>query len=130
VAHPNEELLRRQDDAFNSGDVDALFDTFTDDVKFHASGSSSLAGDYEGKDAMRELYGRYVHAMGESPQFETHDILANDDHGVTLTVLRATKGARSIEIRSIQVFHFREGKVSEWWSVDMDQAEADAFYDS
>ena len=130
MAHPNEELLRRQDEAFRKGDVGALFDTFTDDVKFHGAGSSSLSGDYEGKDALVELFGRYIQAVGENPQFENHDILANDEHGVALQTLRATKGDRSIEIRSVAIYHFRDGKVSEWWTVDMNQAESDAFYDA
>ena len=49
---------------------------------------------------------------------------------MALQTLQATKGDRSIEIRSIAVFHFRDDKVSEWWTVDMNQAESDPFYDS
>jgi ketosteroid isomerase-like protein len=38
MAHPNEELLRREFDATVAGDMDALMDCYTDDAVFHYPG--------------------------------------------------------------------------------------------
>ena len=130
MAHPNAEVLKRGDEALARGDMDAFWADVTDDVKLHAMGNSSLGGDHEGKEKVSEVFGRYIEALGGSPEIETHAILADDEHGVQLQVIRARKGDRSIEIQTINIFHFRDGKVSEVWSVDMDQRAADEFYDS
>lgn len=130
MAHPNEEILRAQDAALARGDVPALFDTFTDDVVAHIGGRNKLSGDYKGKEQLQEVFGRFMQSMGESAQFETHDILANDTHGVVLQRVRSERGGERIEIGGVGVFHFRDGKISEAWFYDTDPYTADAWYDA
>jgi ketosteroid isomerase-like protein len=50
MAHPNEEVLKKGYAAFNSGDMDAVRETFADDIVWHVSGTTELAGDYKGLD--------------------------------------------------------------------------------
>ena len=126
--HPNEELLRRQDELVSKGDIEGMFDTVTDDVVAHVSGQSQLAGDYIGKERNKEVFQRYLAALGDDAKLETHAILADDEHGVVLQTARVTKGDRSAEIMTVNIFHFRGGKVSELWTMDYDQHEADEFY--
>jgi uncharacterized protein len=130
MAHPHEELIRRGDEAFERGDLDAFWDSLSDDAVLHAAGVSSIAGDYRGKEAIQGAFGRYMAALGDDPEIETHAILADDEHGVQLQKVRARKGDRSIEIETVNIMHFRGGKISEFWTVDMDQSAADAFYDA
>lgn len=130
MAHPNAELLRRGDEALERGDMEGFWADVTDDVVLHAAGNSRYSGEFRGKGQVQEAFGAYMGALGGDPELETHAILADDEHAVQLQVVRAKKGDREIEVRTINVFHFRDGKISEVWSVDMDQAAADEFYDS
>jgi uncharacterized protein len=128
MAHPNEEMLRRQDEALSKGDLDTFWSLTTDDVVVHVAGRSSLAGDHEGLDTAKDLFARYMASLGDNPELITHDILANDEHGVVLYETRVTKEGQSVTIRTINVCHFRDGKVSELWTVDEDPYTADPIY--
>ncbi len=130
MAHPNVELIRRGDEALERGDLDAFWADVHDDIVVHVAGNSSLAGDTSGKQNVQDLFGRYMGALGENPQIETHAIVADDEHAVQLQNVRAEKNGRSIDIQTVNIMHFKDGKISEFWTVDMDQAAADDFYDS
>ncbi len=129
MAHRNLETLLKIDAAFGRGDVAEIFSYFTDDVVAHINGKSSLAGDHRGRGTLMALFGRYMQALGPTPVVETHAQLADDDHGVQLQSLHAEKGGRTIDVKNVTIYHFRDGKVSEMWSVDDDPYAADAFYD-
>lgn len=51
---------------------------------------------------------------------EPHAILADDEHGVALVVLTASRGGRSVEVNEAHVFHLRDGKVTEYWNASTD----------
>lgn len=128
MAHPNEEMLRVQDEALAKGDVDTFWSLVTDDVLLHVAGRSSLAGDHKGKEAVQEVFGRYMASLGENPELNTHDILANDEHGVVMYETRVIKDGQSVSIRTVNIAHFRDGKVSELWTMDEDPFTADPIY--
>lgn len=130
MAHPHVELLTRLDEAFTGEDFDRVLEVFTDDATVHISGQSRMAGTYHGKAEFRKVMGLYLDALGDVQEMETHDIQANDRHGVQLQKVTARKADRTITINTVNVFHFAGEKVSEMWSVDFDQHEADAFYES
>jgi ketosteroid isomerase-like protein len=45
MAHPNEDLLRRGYEAYDSGDMDTIQALFDDDLVWHAGGSNQLTSD-------------------------------------------------------------------------------------
>ena len=50
-ADENAAITRRGYEAFNSGDMETLTEIFDEGVVWHTPGRSSLAGDYQGRDA-------------------------------------------------------------------------------
>jgi ketosteroid isomerase-like protein len=129
MTHRNEEILRKSDEAMDAGDIEGFFSYFTDDVVVHATGQSSLAGTYKGKDQLQQLFGRFMDAVGDY-SFENHAYLADDEHGITMQKGRAVKNGETIELDEIFVMHFRDGKISEMWYVPTDQARFDAWVES
>jgi uncharacterized protein len=130
MAHPNEETLRRSDEAQAKGDVQGMMDMFADDVVVHIGGRSTMAGDYKGKDQLIESYGRFMQSLGESAVMETHDILANDTHGILLQSFTTESGGQRVKINAVGILHFTNGKVSEAWFIDEDPYTADPIYDA
>jgi hypothetical protein len=130
VPNKNEKILRDQDAAMETGDMDKFWAPFADDVLVHVGGRSKLGGEVKGKEGLRARFNEFMTALGENPQFETHDILANDTHGVLMQTFRGTKKNKSAEIRGVSIFHFDKGKISEAWFIDEDPYEADPFYDA
>ena len=58
-----------------------------------------------------------------------HDVLANEQHGVLLYTVTAQHEDRSIRYRYIDLYHFREGQISEVFGYPADDARAfDEFY--
>lgn len=124
MAHPNAEVLRLADEAMLRGDIEGFFSYYTDDVVVHAGGRSRLAGDYNGRDQLQELFGQFMDAMGEY-SFENHAYLADDEHGVILQRGKAVKDGQTHVFNEVFVFHFRDGKISEMWYVPLDQTTVD-----
>jgi ketosteroid isomerase-like protein len=130
MAHPNEELLRRMDEAQAKQDVEGMMAAFADDVVVHIGGRSAMAGDFKGKGELMESYGRFVQVMGDNAEFETHDIVAGDKHGFVLQSFNGDRDGDRIEVNAIAIFHFAKGKISEAWFLDEDPYTADAWYDA
>jgi hypothetical protein len=128
MAHPNEETLRRSVEAQDRGDIPGMLEMFADDVVVHIGGKSKFAGDYKGKDELVQTYGTFMASLGEITKMETHDVLANDRHGIMLQTFAANRDGKSIEINGVAVLHFTSGKVSEAWFLDEDPYTADAWY--
>jgi ketosteroid isomerase-like protein len=130
MTHPNEDLIRRGYDAFSSGDMHALQELMTPDVVWHNPGRNPLSGDYEGIDAILELFARAFEASSGTLRLELHDVLANDEHGVGLHRSIARRGGKTLDSRWAMVLHIRDGKVTEVWGHPADQHAEDRFWSS
>ncbi len=123
--HPNVGLVRESFSAISCGDAQWLTDHLADDVVWHVGGNSKMAGEYRGKEAVLQMT-----PTGGSDSIDIHDVLANDDHAVVLGTahLEAPDGD-AVEYRFVNVFHIRDGKVTEAWGMAENDAETDAFFD-
>ena len=127
MPHANEQIMRAIDEAQTRGDLDAFFGNFTDDVKVHVQGNNKLAGNYEGKSHLQDVFGRFMEAAGSNYSFESHSYLADDEHGVTLQTSHFNRDGRKLDVREAFVVHFRDGKVSEMWYFPFEASAFDAF---
>ena len=118
------ELIKSLLSEFAGGNLDGVRALLAPDVKFHFPGDNSLAGEYKGVDASLGLLDRINQWTGGTTRVRLHDVLANEQHGVT-----AQDGERSIKYRYVDLYHFREGQISEVWGYPADNALAfDEFY--
>ena len=127
MAHPNEDRMRKGYEAFAAGDFATLDELFDDNIVWHTPGNNSLSGDYEGKQAVYDFFGKIMEVTGGTFRLELHDVLANDEHGVALAVATGQREVKSLEDRQVQVFHLRGGKVTESWNHPGDQSAVDEF---
>ncbi len=112
--HPNVALARESFAAMQRGDTQWLSDHLADDVVWHVGGNSRAAGEYRGKDSVIQMSSAAV--GGES----TID--------VGTAHLVAPDGDR-VDYKFVNVFHIRDGKVTEAWGMSENDAETDAFFD-
>ncbi len=127
MAHPNEELLKQGYEAFDKGDMDTLRELFAPDIIWHAAGTGEFSGDFKGIDEVLTFFGKLVQATDGTFKVDVHDILANDEHGVVLSTSSATKGGESLSGPGVEVYHVKDGKITEAWTLAYDQAAFDDF---
>ena len=59
---------------------------------------------------------------------DTHDVVGNDDHTVALLSATATRGGKSFSYRVAEIYHLRDGKITERWAFSDDTAAIAAFF--
>jgi ketosteroid isomerase-like protein len=123
--YPNEELLRREYEAFASDDLAALDGIFADDLVYHVPGNNPFSGDHHGKGS---VFGLFQEDRRASFRSEIHDVLANDDHAVALTFVHGTRQGRVLDDITVHVVHVVDGRITEAWFFAGDQAASDQFW--
>ncbi len=130
VEHPNVALVRRAMQAMNETDMSkaaeemALVDAFmADDIVWHEIGRAEPR---RGKAELRAAMGE---GMGEvTIKYAVHDVVANDEHAIALGTATATRGDRTLEYRTAEIFHIRDGKATERWAFSDDTEAIVAFF--
>ena len=57
-----------------------------------------------------------------------HDVVANDDHLVALVDATATRGDKTLNYRTAEIMHVRDGRVTERWAFSDDTAALVEFF--
>ncbi|MEE9516756.1 MAG: nuclear transport factor 2 family protein [Candidatus Adiutricales bacterium] len=126
--HPNVTLLKKGYEAFGKGDMGTLSELFDQDATWHEPGENPLSGDHKGRDAVLGFLGQLAVLSNGTIKAETHDILANDEHGVGLINVTGSREGKELNIKTAHVFHIKDGKVTEVWSFPEDQRANDEFW--
>jgi ketosteroid isomerase-like protein len=126
--HPNVGFLRKGYEAFAKRDMATLRDIFSQDVVWHHAGTSPISGEYRGRDAVFAFFARLAELSGGTFRIELHDVLGNDEHGVALSRETASRQGKQLDSLGVHVYHVRDGKITEAWSVMQDQRRYDDFW--
>ena len=122
--HPNAAKLRAASEALEqSGDMTSQMDMVDDDVVWHEIGSDQPL---RGKQALMERYSAMPEGAGI--KIETHDIVANDDHAIALVTATATMGDQELVYRTAEIYHMKDGKITERWAFSDDTDRINKFF--
>lgn len=128
MSHPNESLLRACFAAFASRDLVALGDLLTDDVVWVTPGRNLLAGEFRGRASVLAYLERALALSAETLDVVPEDVLANDERGVAVLRISGERAGRTLQDRAVQLFEFRDGKVSGRWLYPGDAHAVDRFW--
>jgi ketosteroid isomerase-like protein len=128
--HPNVALVRRAMHAMNEMDMSradeemAVVDAFmADDIVWHEIGRAEPR---RGKDELRATMSEFSDA---TIHYELHDVVANDEHAIALGTATATRNGKTLEYRTTEIFHMRDGRATERWAFSDDTAAIVEFFD-
>jgi uncharacterized protein len=128
--HVVDRFLERQREMYAGGDVERVREMLAEDVVWHVPGTSPIAGDYRGRDAVIEYFvGRRTLAGGAiaiTQRGEIHD----EEVLVQLADGRAVLAGRDVEWRTTGVYRVAAGKIAEAWLVPLDGARFDRTWSS
>ena len=126
--HPNAAIIRSAYEAIETGDVAAFVALLDDNITWHES-TPGFAGDYHGRDQVLALLGKVFQETGvQMGPVAIHDILANDAHTVILHDTTLTKNGRSLTGQYCDIYHLRDGKITEHWHLAVDPKADEEFF--
>jgi ketosteroid isomerase-like protein len=126
--HPNTEIARRAYNAFLSSDMQAMSDSMSDEIVWHAPGNNPISGTYRGKEEVFGMFAKLAGLLDGPMEMELHDILANDDHVVALLETRASRGDKRLEGRAVHIMHVADGRMTEFWNFPENPSAGDDFF--
>jgi ketosteroid isomerase-like protein len=123
AAHPDAEMVRNAMEALDRQDIESFGDAIDDDVVWHMIGTPEPL---RGKSALAQGFG------SESRDYtitaELHDVTASDDHVIALVKAHATRGDQTLDYDTAEIFHLRDGKITERWAFSDDTARIAEFF--
>lgn len=127
MAFAHVEAAKKAWEEYNTGNISAVFDRYTDDVVVHFSGRHRFSRDVKGKEALLDYFVEFTNAF---PGFhmEPHAILGDEEHLVTLVNMTYVHGDAQLTDHMVVISHVDpEGKTIEEWYQDGDQYAVDEF---
>jgi ketosteroid isomerase-like protein len=113
--HPNVAVARQLVEALERGDLEAAAGVLADDIVWHEIGRA------EPRRGKAELQAGVAEVDYEITG-QTHDIVGNDEHVVALIDARGTRGGRTLDYRVAEIYHVKDGKITERWAFSDDTA--------
>ena len=127
--HPNAAIIRSAYEAVEKGDVAAYAALLDDDIIWHES-TPGMEGDHHGRDQVLAFLGQVFQETGMQMSVSIHDILANDDHAVILHESTLTLKDRTLTAKYADVYHLKNGKITEHWHLAVDPKADEKFFTS
>src|SRR3989442_6290834 len=79
-ADENAAIMRRAYEAFNTGDIKTLTELFDESAVWHLPGRSSMARDYQGREATLAYFGQLAQETGGTFPAELQHLAAEGDN--------------------------------------------------
>jgi ketosteroid isomerase-like protein len=111
--HPNVTTARAMAEAFDRGDMETAAGYLADDVVWHEIGRAEPR---RGKAELAASMGEVDYEITG----KTHDIVGNDEHVIVLANATAKRGGNTLEYRVAEIYHVKDGKITERWSFSDD----------
>jgi hypothetical protein len=110
----NVATMRRAYEAFNTGDMGALNEIFDDSLVWHLPGRSSMADDYQGRDATLAYFGQLAQETGGTFRAELQHLAADGDNRV-VGIQRSTadRDGKHLDVSDCIVFELKDGRVTD-----------------
>ena len=111
--HQNVAIMQRAYEAFNTGDMNTLTELM-DETVWHLPGRSSMADDYQGRDATLAYFGQLAEETGGTFRAELQHLAADDDnHVVGIHRSTADRDGKHLDVGDSIVFELRDGRITD-----------------
>ena len=122
--HQNVAMIREAaEKAERSGDMTAGMELMSEDIVWHEIGRDEPI---RGKQALMERFQGMPE--GATITTQTHDVVGNEEHVIQLVTATATLDGQSLVYRTAEIFHVKDGKVTERWAFSDDTDRINKFF--
>jgi ketosteroid isomerase-like protein len=111
-AEENVAVMKRAYEAFNTADMDTLVEVFDDDAVWHLPGESSMARDYQGRDALLAYFGQLGQRTDGTFRAELERFMSDDDNRVVgFQRSTADRDGEHLDVGCCIVFQLKDGRI-------------------
>ena len=114
TADENVAIMQRAYDAFNSADMDTLIEIFDESIVWHLPGRSSMADDYQGRDATLAYFGQLGQKTEGTFRAQLERLVGDDDDRV-VGIQRSTgdRNGKHLDVGNCIVFQLKDGRITD-----------------
>jgi ketosteroid isomerase-like protein len=114
TADENVAIMQRAYEAFNRGDLETLNEIFDESAVWHLPGRTSMAKDYQGRDAILAYFGQLGQETGGTFRAELQHLLSDDDDRV-VGIQRSSgeRDGKHLDVGNCIVFQLKDGRVTD-----------------
>jgi acyl-CoA thioesterase FadM/ketosteroid isomerase-like protein len=124
-----EEFLQRQRAMYAGGELAAVEELLAEDVVWHVPGTSPIAGDYRGREAVTGYFLARRRLAGGAMAVTKHADASHEEALVQLADGRAPLGGtEDVVWRTAGVYRVADGRIAEAWLVPLDQDHFDRLW--
>lgn len=124
----NVAVVRRGFEAFAAGDMEAMKTIVAPDGHWHETPNGAFGGDFSGQQAILEYFGQLARETGGTIKATPVAMAADGDRVFVLNHLSATRGGKTLEIDTVDVFTLADGVVIDTVVFSGDQPAIAAFF--
>lgn len=115
-----EEFHRRQNEMYGGGSVEPVAEMLADDVVWHVPGTSAIAGDHVGAEAVLHYFRLRREIAREALALHPGDAVSSGDIVAQLVDGTVDVDGRKLAWRTVGVYRFDGRRVAEAWLVPGD----------
>lgn len=120
-----DEFLARQREMYAGGDLAAVGELLAEDVVWHVPGTSPIAGDYRGHDAVIRYFRLRRDLSGGAIRVTKGDDAHHEEALIQLADGRARLGGSEVMWRTAGVYRVADGRIAEASLIPLDQQHFD-----
>ena len=128
MVYLDEKVIQQLVEAFNRRELEPVTKLFSDDVVLHYPGRNRIAGDYEGKLGLLELWRKQIELTGESFQGKVAAVCQGEENLVLIMDIVVEHDNQEYTWRRINHYHLAKGRIFEGWIYEGDQYTADIVF--
>jgi uncharacterized protein len=114
------ELHRRQREMYSGGAVEPVAELLAVDIVWHVPGTSAIAGDHRGRDAVLDYFMRRRALARNTMRMHPGQVIADGEAVVQLVDGTATLGDEEVRWRTAGVYRVRDELIAEVWLVPLE----------
>ena len=119
------EFLARQREMYAGGDLEVVVELLDEDVIWHVPGTSPIAGEYRGREAVSGYLHRRRKLVGETTRITKEGEAYHEEALVQLADGRARLSGEEVVWRTAGVYRVAHDKIAEGWLVPLNQEQFD-----
>ena len=113
MVYLDETVIQQLIEAFNRREFEPITKLFTDEVVLHYPGRNRIAGDYEGKLGLLNLWRKQIELTGESFQGKVAAVCQGEGNLVLIMDIIAAHDNQEYKWRRINHYHLAKGRIFE-----------------